>query len=147
MNKTYNLQDFCAKAGESACLAMCYIRKALIDVADPLEANNTLFMDVATISALISAFYNEAGIEEDFYVNNPVELMKGVAGKNYTVSKKDILHLSDLSDVEWSAVRFDNGKNSHFVLCHFDKIFWNPMHISQCVISGKPTTARIIKEL
>lgn len=71
---------------------------------------------------------------------------KAVAGREVNVEFKDISSLKDLKNIKGRIpVRFNLGKNCHWVGVENGVIKYNSKKISQCVLNGKPTTARVIK--
>lgn len=130
-----NIQTFCEKASEGACLAFCYIRAALGKVIP--EKMFGILWDAADKNIID---------ENDYcYVNDAIALMKlANPNKKYAVMKKDITSLEEL-DGQLAAVSFKNGGYNHFVLVEKGQIIFDSLDNSLCVKYGKPTTARIIK--
>ena len=130
-----NIQTFCEKASEGACLAFCYIRAALGKVIP--EKMFGILWDAADKNIID---------ENDYcYVNDAIALMKlANPDKKYAVMKKDITSLEEL-DGQLAAVSFKNGGYNHFVLVEKGQIIFDSLDNSLCVKYGKPTTARIIK--
>lgn len=130
-----NIQTFCEKASEGACLAFCYIRAALGEVI-PEKMFGILWKAA-----------NKGIIDENnnCYVNDAIALMKlANPNKKYSVIKKDITSLEEL-DGQLAAVSYKNGVYNHFVLVEKGQIIFNSLDNSMCVKYGKPITARIIK--
>lgn len=70
---------------------------------------------------------------------------KDVSGRDVWVEFRDIQSLDDLKGIKGRiAVRFDLGKNSHWVGVEDGKVIYNSLENSACVDFGKPTTARIV---
>lgn len=130
-----NIQTFCEKASEGACLAFCYIRAALGKVIP--EKMFGILWDAADKNIID---------ENDYcYVNDAIALMRlANPNKKYAVMKKDITSLEEL-DGQLAAVSFKNGGYNHFVLVENGQIIFDSLDNSLCVKYGKPTTARIIK--
>ena len=92
------------------------------------------------------------GLKEEFFVEDPVHLMKQ-SWKDYSgediypnVKKLDLPNgLQDLKTVEYAAVRYDYNGHSHFVLMKYGLLEYNGLEDSQCFKYGKPTTARVIE--
>lgn len=130
-----NIQTFCEKASEGACLAFCYIRAAIGKVI-PEEMFGILWA---------AAERNIIDENDNCYVNDAIALMKlANPNKKYAVIKKDITSLEDLNG-ELAAVSYKNGGYNHFVLAEKGQIIFDSLDDSKCVKYGKPTTARIIK--
>lgn len=130
-----NIQTFCQKASEGACLAFCYIRAALGKVIP--EKMFGILWEAADKNIID---------ENDYcYVNDAIALMRlANPNKKYAVMKKDISSLEEL-DGQLAAVSFKNGGYNHFVLVEKGQIIFDSLDNSLCVKYGKPTTARIIK--
>lgn len=130
-----NIQTFCEKASNGACLAFCYIRAALGKVI-PEKMFGILWE---------AADKNIIDENDDCYVNDAIALMKlANPNKKYSVIKKDISSLEEL-DGQLAAVSYKNGGYNHFVLVEKGQIVFDSLDDSKCVKCGKPTTARIIK--
>ena len=130
-----NIQTFCEKASEGACLAFCYIRAALGKVI-PEKMFGILWE---------AADRNIIDENDNCYVKDAIALMKlANPDKKYSVIKKDITSLEDLNG-ELAAVSYKNGGYNHFVLVEKGQIIFDSLDDSKCVKYGKPTTARIIK--
>ena len=141
-----SLQSYFINAGNWSCLAQDYIY-AVIDSI--IEADKLTKLNVLN-TALYAAFCNKAGIDEEFYVSNPKQLMERTAasiGKqiNVSVTKQDIQSIKDLPEKGYAAVRFDFNGKSHFVLYKDRTLLFNGLEDSKCFKYGKMTTARIIK--
>lgn len=68
-----------------------------------------------------------------------------VAGREIKVEFRKITGLSDLKDVKGKCiVKYEKGKNGHWVGVEKGKIAFNSLDYSKCVEEGKPTEARII---
>lgn len=131
-----NIQTFCKKASDGACLAFCYIRAALGEHVTPEKMFGILWE---------AADRNIIDENENCYVNDAIALMKlANPDKKYAVIKKDITSLEDLNG-ELAAVSFKNGGYNHFVLVEKGQIVFDSLDDSKCVKYGKPTTARIIR--
>ena len=130
-----NIQTFCEKASNGACLAFCYIRAALGKVI-PEKMFGILWE---------AADKNIIDENDDCYVNDAIALMKlANPNKKYSVIKKDISSLEEL-DGQLAAVSYKNGGYNHFVLVEKGQIVFDSLDDSKCVKCGKPTTDRIIK--
>ena len=130
-----NIQTFCLKASEGACLAFCYIRAALGKVIP--EKMFGILWDAADKNIIDE--------NDNCYVNDAIALMKlANPNKKYSVIKKDISSLEEL-DGQLAAVSYKNGGYNHFVLVEKGQILFDSLDDSKCVKYGKPTTARIIK--
>ena len=130
-----NIQTFCEKVSNGACLAFCYIRAALGKVI-PEKMFGILWE---------AADKNIIDENDDCYVNDAIALMKlANPNKKYSVIKKDISSLEEL-DGQLAAVSYKNGGYNHFVLVEKGQIVFDSLDDSKCVKCGKPTTARIIK--
>lgn len=141
-----SLQSYFINAGKWSCLAQDYIY-AVVDFI--IDADKLTKLNVLN-TALLAAFINKVGIDEEFYVSNPKQLMERTAasiGKqiNASVIKQDVSSINDLPDKGYAAVRFDFNGNSHFVLYKDKTLLFNGLEDSQCFKYGKMTTARIIK--
>ena len=138
------LQSWFKNAYDYSCLAQCYLY-AVADHSEVKLADKQIEMFI--MGGLISGY----GLEEDFFVADPVHLMKQ-SWKDYTdediypnVKKLDLVNgLQDLKTVEYAAVRYDYNGHSHFVLMKYGWLAYNGLEDSQCFKYGKPTTARII---
>ena len=94
-----NIQTFCEKASNGACLAFCYIRAALGKVI-PEKMFGILWE---------AADKNIIDENDDCYVNDAIALMKlANPNKKYSVIKKDISSLEEL-DGQLAAVSYKNG--------------------------------------
>ena len=138
------LQSLLKDAGETACLAMDY---AWI-VADFLGAAEEKVKYALIIQTLIEV-YDTPIMNEDFFVNNPVALMKTTARLagyeiKADVQKKDITKYSDLPEKGYACVRHDSGANSHFVVAKDRYRVWDSIEDSNCVKTGAPASARIV---
>lgn len=139
------LQDFFEQAGKYSCLAQCYIYAVL----DYMRLNNG-YRDVTMATTLLSAYNNCIGIDKEFFVENPVKLIKEVFKTVFEkdvevdVVKRDITTFKDLPFEQYSAVRFDYNGHSHWVLAKGQTQIYNSLSNSQCVRLGKPVTARVI---
>ena len=131
--------------GKWSCLALSYLYCAIKDVAEEEEINNEDYVNVALSAALITAYNDKSILDEECTVLNPVKLMEGVAGKKYTVTKKDISSLDELKTTPKACVRFNYNGQGHFVYCEYGKVVFNSLDRSYCVNYGRPTTARIIE--
>lgn len=130
-----NIQTFCEKASEGACLAFCYIRAALGKVIP--EKMFGILWDAADKNIIDE--------NDNCYVKDAIALMRlANPNKKYAVMKKDITSLEEL-DGQLAAVSFKNGGYNHFVLVEKGQIIFDSLDNSLCVKYGKPTTARIIK--
>lgn len=141
------LQDKLNIFGKYGCLALCYITKALLDISSEEESNNKIFMDVARITALITAYEDDELLDEECTVMSASKLMNMVSNKNYVVTKKQISSCTELMTEPWAAVRFKNGENGHWVLCNYGKIVYDSLDNSQSLKYGRASEARIIKNL
>lgn len=72
--------------------------------------------------------------------------VKWLTGRDVEVEFRDIKSLNDIKNEKYRIlVRFNYGKNSHWVGVYKGKIEYNSLINSVCVTKGKPTTCRIIK--
>lgn len=138
------LQTFMERAGKWSCLAQDYAL-AVMDVCEVPEDVRPIVL----CNVLLAAYEEKSGIDEEFYVSDPIKLMKATArmvGKNIkvSVSKKDITKLTDLPQVGYAAVRWDYNGKSHFCLVKNQRLMYNSLKESQCCLNGKITTARLI---
>jgi len=140
-----NLQSIMEEAGKYACLALDYIYTVL----DFLQVPEHL-RDGFAVAALIGSYKSGEFVENEFYVRNPVGLMKMVAEQlgaeiECNVEKKEnISSYKDLPESGYAAVRHDNGENNHWILAKDQFRIYDSLDDSVCVKNGKPTTARII---
>ena len=73
------------------------------------------------------------------------DFFRNVSGRAVKVEFRDIKTLLELNKVKGRiAVRFDCGKNSHWVGVEGGEVAYNSLKYSNCVTNGKPTKARII---
>lgn len=140
-----NLQSIMEEAGKYACLALDYIYTVL----DFLQVPEHL-RDGFAVAALIGAYKSGVFIENEFYVRNPVGLMKMVAEqigaeiKCNVEKKENISSYKDLPETGYAAVRHDYNENNHWILAKDQFRVYDSLDDSVCVKNGKPTTARII---
>lgn len=139
-----NLQSILKEAGGHCCLATDYIYAVL----DYLQVPEHL-RDGFAIAALLGAYKAGVFIEDEFYVKNPVGLMKMVAEQlgaeiKCNVEKRDINSYKDLPEKGYAAVRHDYNGANHWILAKDQFRIYDSVDDSVCVKNGKPTTARII---
>lgn len=139
------LQTFLEKAGKYCCLAADY---AWI-VADALGATDEKVKYAVIIQTLIEC-YDTPIMDSDFFVKNPVALMKTTARLcgykiKVNVTKKEINNYSDLPEKGYAAVCHTSGNYSHFVVAKDRLRVWDSLENSNCVATGAPTSARIVK--
>lgn len=142
--KKKNLQSILEDAGKYACLALDYINAVL----DFLQVPEHL-RDSFAISALLGAYKAGEYIEDEFFVKDPVGLMKMLAESlgaeiKCNVEKKDISSYKDLPEKGYAAVRHDHNGYSHWILAKDQFRIYDSLDNSVCVKNGKPATARII---
>lgn len=139
------LQSWFQQAYDFSCLAQCY----LYAVADHSKVKlNERQVELYMTGGLLAGY----GLKEEFFVEDPVHLMKQ-SWKDYSgediypnVKKLDLPNgLQDLKTVEYAAVRYDYNGHSHFVLMKYGLLEYNGLEDSQCFKYGKPTTARVIE--
>lgn len=138
------LQSILKEAGEHCCLALDYINAVL----DFLQVPEHL-RDGFAVAALIGAYKSGEFIEDEFYVRNPVGLMKMVAEQlgaeiKCNVEKKDISSYKDLPEKGYAAVRHDYNVSNHWVLAKDQFRIYDSLDDSVCIKNGKPVTARLI---
>lgn len=138
------LQSFLENAGKYCCLASDY---AWI-VADFLGATEDKTKIALIVQTLVEC-YDTPIMDKEFYVKNPVALMKvcaRLAGYkiNVNVEKKEIKKYSDLPEKGYAAVCHTSGKHSHFVVAKDRFRVWDSLENSNCVATGTPTSARIV---
>lgn len=140
-----HLQSWFKNAFDHSCLAQVY----LYAVADHSKVKlNERQVELYIAGGLLAGY----GLEKDFFVADPVHLMKQ-SWKDYSgediypsVRKVDLKNgLKDLRTTEYAAVRYDYNGHSHFVLMKYGLLEYNGLEDSQCFKYGKPTTARIIE--
>lgn len=140
-----NLQSIMEDAGKYACLALDYINAVL----DFLQVPEHL-RDGFAVAALIGAYKAGEFVEDEFYVKNPVGLMKMVAEQlgaeiECNVTKKEnISSYKDLPETGYATVRHDNNGYSHWILAKDQFRIYDSLDDSVCVKNGKPATARLI---
>lgn len=138
------LQDFLKSAGDYSCLAEDYIYAVL----DKFGLAHD-YRDVTLLTTLYTVYSKEIGVDKEFFVNDPVKLMKETAKAIFdkeikvNVVKQDITTFKDLPFDKYAAVRFDYNGHSHWVLSYNQQQIFNSMKNSQCVRLGKPVTARV----
>lgn len=138
------LQSWFKNAYDYSCLAQCY----LFSVADHSKIKlNERQVELYIVGGLLRG----AGLGEDFFVNDPVTLMRE-SWHDYSdewiypnVVKKSINSLEELRDVEYAAVEYKYNNHSHFVLMKYGLLEYNGLEDSQCFKFGKPVSARIIE--
>lgn len=114
------------------CLFYCYAYCAGIEFNTEAEA------------LLMADRYRRRKIlDSDGTVMNAEALLKGITGRDVSVTKKDIKSLDEVR--KQTPVRFDYNGHSHWVVVSDGKIIFNSIENSQCVKHGKPVTARIIE--
>ena len=139
-----NLQSILVEAGDNSCLAIDYIEAVL----DFLQVPEHL-RDGFAVAALIGAYKAGEFVEDEFFVKNPVELMKMVAEQlgaeiKCNVEKKDISSYKDLPETGYATVRHDYNGKGHWILAKDQFRIYDSLDDSVCVKNGKPTTARLI---
>ena len=140
-----NLQSILKEAGEHCCLATDYIYAVL----DFLHVPEHL-RDGFAVAALIGAYKSGEFVEDEFYVRNPVGLMKMVAEQlgaeiECNVTKKEnISSYKDLPESGYAAVRHDYNDHNHWILAKDQFRIYDSIDDSVCVKNGKPVTARLI---
>lgn len=146
------LQTMYESAAKYSCLAQDYIY-SVIDTLFPTADDEQKLVMLNT--ALLLAYRNKIGIDEEFYVSDPVKLMKCVAVSMHrnievSVSKQDITKFDDIpNDGQYRAVRKSFGGHSHFALFRGNKLIYNSLTQSVCYLKGEFDTMRNIniKEL
>ncbi len=140
-----HLQSWMKNAYDYSCLAQCY----LYAVVDHSKVKlNERQAELYITGGLLAGY----GLGKDFFVQDPVHLMKQ-SWKDYSgediypnVKKLDLVNgLQDLKTIEYAAVRYDYNGHSHFVLMKYGLLEYNGLEDSVCFKYGKPTTARIIE--
>lgn len=139
-----NLQSILKEAGGHCCLATDYIYAVL----DYLQVPEHL-RDGFAVAALLGAYKAGVFVGDEFYVKNPVGLMKMVAEQlgaeiKCNVEKKDISSYKDLPEKGYATVRHDYNGANHWILAKDQFRIYDSIDDSVCVKNGKPTTARII---
>ena len=139
-----NLQSILKEAGDHCCLATDYIYAVL----DYLQVPEHL-RDGFAVAALLGAYKAGVFVEDEFYVKNPVGLMKMVAEQlgaeiKCNVEKRDINSYKDLPEKGYAAVHHDYNCANHWILAKDQFRIYDSLDNSVCVKNGKPTTARII---
>lgn len=140
-----HLQSWMKDAYDYSCLAQCY----LYAVADHSKIKLT---EKQTEMYIMGGLLNGYGLGKDFFVKDPVHLMKQ-SWKDFcdedihpSVKKMDLPNgLKDLKTIEYAAVRYDYSGHSHFILMKYGLLEYNGLEGSQCFKYGKPTSARIIE--
>ena len=120
--------------GNYGCLAMSYLYCVGIDPAEHIK--------------ILSDAIDRGVIEKDCTVYSAEKFLEYVTGKRFDVSKIQINDIKDIiqpAPVRYSYIDADGIKHSHFVVVEDGKIVYNPLEVSQCIIKGRPDTARIIK--
>ena len=134
-------------AGKWSCLAQDYIY-AVIDFLSP-RLDDEMKINLLN-TAILAAYIGKAGIDEEFYVSDPVKLMRKTAaslGKNIEVSitKADISDFADIpNDGKYRAVRKSYNGKSHYALFRGNKLLYNSLKRSVCYENGKFDTMRVI---
>lgn len=91
---------------------------------------------------LVSDMIDAKVIEADCTVHW-VEACRFLTGRDLQVEFKDIKTLYNIKDR--TPVRFDYKGRSHWVGVMRGMIAFNPLEHSECVVKGRPVTARILK--
>ncbi len=91
---------------------------------------------------LVSDMIDAKVIEADCTVHW-VEACRFLTGRDLQVEFKDIKTLYNIRDR--TPVRFDYKGRSHWVGVMRGMIAFNPLEHSECVVKGRPVTARILK--
>ncbi|MCR5219187.1 hypothetical protein [Treponema sp.] len=133
------VQSLCKQLGATACLAFCYGRAATEGYGGS-EKERDLFLIKRIVQAedvfLVDKEFHVLDADKLIHFINPL-----VAAR---VTKKIITSLDDIKEYEFVAVNFRYGKNNHWVLVHYGKIYFNSLDYSQSVALGTPVEARII---
>lgn len=141
------LQTMYENAGKWSCLTQDYLY-AVIDFLSPTLDDEAKLNMLNT--AIMAAYIGKAGIDEEFYVSDPVRLMKKMAaalGKsiNVSVTKQDITKFDDIpNDGKYRAVRKSYNGKSHYALFRGNKLLYNSLKRSVCYESGEFDTMRNI---
>ena len=130
------IQDDLQSMGNSACLALCYLKAGL-------EMKGQSSYDQDLLNNLAMVYYSHMGIDADCWVYNPDLLFKAL-GLKVKVTKQNG---NDVNAAEYVVANYHfNGKN-HFVLYKNGQLYFNSLANSKCVQYGEIRDIRILQRV
>lgn len=101
--------------------------------------------DLIASVEIIKTEMQKGGLDQECTVQW-LPFFKHITGRDIYVEFRDIKSLEDLKDVKGRcAVKFEYGKQEHWIGVENRTIAFNSMDLSKTVANGEPTTARIIR--
>lgn len=130
------IQDTLLEMGKYSCLALCYIKAALLKKG---EKDN---IDKKCLHELVDIYYDTPYLATDCTVLYPEKILKKISGcENATVYKSTVP-----TNIGYEAFGYSiDGKSFHWILAKDGEIVFNSLQNSRNVSQGKLMSVRVMR--